>query len=164
MYCLDRKDMFYQVKSSDARRDSNVIAGPIPVRDIMSSGLSEFVGDEIKDAYAHDPLLKASGCLAALGQGDHLACEFVQKGPLAGLSAEGAISETTNLDARQIYPAGDLMTGVVLDDIFAVQTLPTQRASASDLLPDLPLQDGGKPVATAAIHAMGQSSGMHARI
>ena len=69
---------------------------------------------------------------------------------LAGLSAEGAISETTNLDARQIFPAGDLMTGVVLDDNFAVQTLPTQCASAADLVPDLPLQDGGMPVSTAA--------------
>ena len=77
LYCLYRKDMFYQVKSSEARRDSNVIAGPIPVRDIFASGLSEFVGDEIKEAYARDPSLKASGCLASLGQGDHLACEFV---------------------------------------------------------------------------------------
>ena len=128
--------MFYQVKSSHARKDSNVIGGPIPVQDIIASGLSEFVGDEIKEAHARDPTLKVSGCLGSLGQGDHLACEFVQEGHLAGLSAEGAISETTNLDARQIYPAGDLMTGVVLDYNLAVRTLPTQRASATDLVPD----------------------------
>ena len=59
--------MFYQVESSDARRDSNAIAGPIPVQDIVASGLPDFVDDEIKEAYAQDPSLAASGCLAAVG-------------------------------------------------------------------------------------------------